>query len=96
MADITLGKYMTKRYLIIKWNHLNPHEPIELYYELVDDQGASRSIEVFLDGSSIHNHYGPNEASIPALEEINHDPQLQGFEITEKEFEAVWLELASC
>jgi hypothetical protein len=36
------------------------------------------------------------EASIPPLEQINLDPQLQEIEITEREFEAIWFERMSC
>ena len=87
---------MTKRYLHIKWVHSNPHEPVEIYYELVDGQWALRSIQLFSDGSSSSVTYGVKEAQIPALEEINLDPQLQGSEITEKEFEVTWFDLISC
>jgi hypothetical protein len=87
---------MMKRFIYIKWTGSDPQEPVELYYELVDGQGVSRSIEVFSDGSSVHNHYGPHEASLPVLEEINHDPQLRGSEITEEDFTTVWREFNPC
>jgi hypothetical protein len=87
---------MTKRYLQIKWIHSNPHEPVEFFYELENGQWASRSIQLFADGSSSSATYGMKEAQIPALEEINLDPQLRGSEITEEEFDAVWSELISC
>jgi hypothetical protein len=87
---------MTKRYIQIKWIHSNPHEPVEFFYELEYGQWALRSIQVFADGSSSSVTYGMKEAQIPALEEINLDPQLQGSEITDKEFEAAWFELMPC
>jgi len=87
---------MTKRYLFIKWIHSDSLEPVEFYYELGNDQWASRGIEVFADGSVAGVSYGLKEAPIPVLEEVNLDPQLQGSEITEEEFEAVWLEGMSC
>ena len=87
---------MTKRYLQIKWIHSNPHEPVEFYYELENAHTVSRSIQVFLDGSSVYNHYGLNEATIPPLDEINLDPQLCGSEITDEEFTTAWLEMNPC
>jgi hypothetical protein len=87
---------VTKRYLCIKWIHADPHEPVEFYYELGNGQWALRGIQLFADGSSSSVTYGVKEAQAPSLEEINLDPQLQGSEITEKEFEAIWFELMSC
>ena len=87
---------MTKRYLFIKWIHSDSLEPVEFYYELGKDQWASRGIEVFADGSVAGVSYGLKEAQIPVLEEVNLDPQLPGSEITEEEFEAVWLEGMAC
>ena len=87
---------MAKRYLQIKWIHSNPDEPVEIYYELGNDHWASRGIEFFADGTSTSVTYGLKEASIPPLEQINLDPQLQGIEVTEGEFEAAWFELISC
>jgi len=87
---------MTQQYLQIKWIHSNTHEPVEFYYELGNGQWASRGIQVFADGSSSSVTYGMKEAQIPALEEINLDPQLQVIEITEEEFDAIWSEVISC
>ena len=87
---------MAKRYLQIKWIHFTPQEPVEIYYELENGLWASRCIQLFADGSSSPVTYGMKEARIPALEEINLDPQLQGSEITEGEFNAIWSEAISC
>jgi len=87
---------MMKRFVRIKWTHSDPHEPVEFYYELCNGQWASRGIQVNADGSSTCVTYGLKEARVPALEEINLDPQLWGSQITEGEFETAWAELVSC
>ena len=89
---------MTKSYFVCLWHHDFPDEPVELYSELDEKRLELRKVYVFRDGRA--GVAGPNletenvflsEGPMPPLEDIAADPQFEPKEITQEEFEAVWL-----
>jgi len=84
-------------YLKVVWHHSLPHEPTNLYSEVVGDREV-RKVEVYADGratiASESIETGDtrlSETPMPSLAEIARDPQFTPTRITGKEFEAVWL-----
>ncbi len=85
------------RYLRVRWHHNHPREPVEIYSEADDAGWETRKVEVFRDGTA--GFAGPDEVagptvlgerSLPALEEIAADAQLEPAAISKEEFEKVW------
>jgi hypothetical protein len=85
------------KYILVKWKHSFPGEPIWLYSELDNAYWEVRKVEVFRDGSrgyaSATESRGTTrlgEEPVPSLENIATDPQFEPIEITREEFEQVW------
>ena len=87
------------KYIRVKWKQSNPNEPVWLYSELDDNRWEVRKVEIFADGRRGYagegrefGGTGLGEVPIPPLEEIAKDHEFDPTEITQKEFEEVWLE----
>ena len=84
-------------YLKVRWEHDNPGDPFALYYELDASRMSLRVVEVFEDGrvqrSDKVDPEAPTSLSwepIPALGQINEQPEFTARVITAAEFETVW------
>jgi hypothetical protein len=85
-------------YIRVKWIHAYPDEPIEIYSEFDEDRWETRKIEIFRDGTASYasstEHSETSilaEVPISSLKEINSDPQFQAVEITQDEFQQLWV-----
>lgn len=85
------------RYIDVQWIHENSQDPIRLVSELESERNEVRKLEFFRYGtvgiaSSSRTSAGTRlgETPVPALEEINSDPQFHGVEIERHEFEELW------
>lgn len=80
------------------WEHSFPDEPVLLYSELDASRYELRKVDLYADGTLHHAGGGESPtgktdlglAPTPTVEEINRDPQFLAFEISQREFEAVW------
>jgi hypothetical protein len=84
-------------YLLVKWNHEHPDEPVVLYSELDERRTERRKIDIFPDRrwgyADEQEEVGGTilgEAPTPSIEQINADPQFDAKEIEEAEFEKLW------
>ncbi|SDP18135.1 hypothetical protein SAMN04488061_2416 [Filomicrobium insigne] len=91
-----------RRYIRVEWRHDHPDEPVLLYSDLDDASFEVRKVEVFRDGSvgyaDAHLSQGLTmlgSEPIPTLSEINADPEFYAAEITDDEFEEVWVRAIS-
>jgi hypothetical protein len=87
------------KYMLVKWTHHYDDMPVLIYSELDEDRYETRKVEIFHDGrkgyaSEIEEFgsTGLSETEIPLISEIAEDPVLEPKEITQDEFEKVWLE----
>lgn len=85
-------------YIKVKWIHNSSMDPIMIYSELDSERWEKRKVEVFHGGrygyADIHKSFGSTrlgKESIPELDEIASDPQFEPAEITEEEFEEMWM-----
>jgi hypothetical protein len=85
------------RYQRVRWLHDSPELPVLLYSEVDDDGWEVRKVDEYVNGhrdlASANIETGSTmlgEDRMPPLEEINDDPQFEGVQITDQEFEAVW------
>ncbi len=86
------------KYLRCRWIHSHPNEPVLLYSELDDRRMEVRTIEIWRDGrkgfaSAIEftPETGLGLVPVPELAEIAADPEFEPSEISEAEFEEVWV-----
>jgi hypothetical protein len=84
-------------FLLVKWKHDHPDEPVVLYSELDESRMERRKIDVFADGrwgyADEHEEVGGTvlgEAPTPSLEKLNADPEFEAEEIAEADFERLW------
>jgi hypothetical protein len=84
-------------FIDVAWLHNDQSDPVRLVSELDAERYETRKLEFFPNGrvgfaSSTHSSAGTELgiAPVPALSEINLDPQFQGSIITASEFEALW------
>ena len=84
-------------YLLVKWKHEHPDEPVVLYSELDARRMERRKIDIFPDGrwgyADGQEEVGGTmlgEAPTPSVEQISADPQFEAEEIEEAEFEKLW------
>ena len=85
-----------RRYQRVLWHHDLAQEPVVLYSE-IDSGYEIRKVEIYRDG---RHHYADTSRStgttmlgeilMPAVDEINQDPEFSGTAITASEFEQVW------
>lgn len=85
------------RYLKVDWLHDDANDPVSIFSEL-DSQGWElRKVELFRDGTS--GFASAAEAvggtmlaveQVPAISEINSDPQFNASWITASDFAIVW------
>jgi len=88
-------------YISVAWIHNNSSDPIRLVSELDDERFERRKLEFFADGT-VGAASGDFEdagtrlgvAAVPPLSEINEDPQFEGVELTQAEFEGLWQKFA--
>lgn len=84
-------------YLLVKWKHSNPDEPVVLYSELDDARMQRRKIDIFPDGrwgfadeNEEVGGSGLGDAPTPRVEQLNADPVYEAEEISKEEFEKLW------
>lgn len=84
-------------YLLVKWKHEHPDEPVLLYSELDQRRMEKRKIDIFPDGrwgyADDQEEVGGTmlgEAPTPSIEQISADLQFEAKEIEEAEFERLW------
>jgi hypothetical protein len=87
-------------YIRVNWTHTYPDEPIEIYSEFDENRWETRKIEIFRDGTTSYASSTENsgtsilaEVPISSLKEINSDPQFQAVEITQDEFQQLWVRI---
>ena len=87
------------KYILVKWMHQFVDEPVFLYSELDGSRFETRKVEIFPDGrkgyASKSEEFGTTRLGIdpvPPLREIAKDPQFEPRQITQEEFEKIWLE----
>jgi len=85
------------KYIDVRWLHENELDPIRLVSELDAENFEARKLEFFRDGSvGYASESGASRgvelgvAPVPSLEEINHDEEFQGIEISKFDFEKLW------
>jgi hypothetical protein len=84
-------------YIKVIWRHDFKDEPVLLYSELDDARWEVRKVEVFRDGT--YGYAGDEQeyrsglglVPVPSLAEIARDPEFEPSQISNAEFEAVWL-----
>ena len=86
-------------YIRVRWLHTSPDDPVDLWSELDADREEVRKVEIWSDGrvgyASIAGEVGGTrlgEVPVPALHEINLDPQFQAETITNADFEMCWID----
>ncbi len=84
-------------YLMVKWKHEHPDEPVVLYAELDEGRWERRKIDMFPDGrwgyADEHEEVSGTmlgEAQTPSVEQLNADPVYEAVEIDPAEFEKLW------
>jgi hypothetical protein len=84
-------------YVDVTWKHESPDQPIRMVSELDAERFEVRKLEFFASGTIGHasSHYSTSgtmlgEMPVPALSEINGDPQFAGREIDAATFESLW------
>ncbi len=85
------------KYMMVRWLHDFPSEPVVIYSEMDDARWEKRKIEVYRDGTVSfvggNMFFGSSALSIeplPPKEFIESDPQFEVFSIDAEEFENVW------
>ena len=85
------------RYIDVIWKHDFEDLPIRLVSEIAIDGFETRKLEFFKSGSvtfaSVGSQTGDTrlgEAVVPEIEEINHNPEFSGKEISHLDFETLW------
>ncbi|TDR22306.1 DUF6881 domain-containing protein [Marinicella litoralis] len=84
-------------YLKVLWKHNDINEPVELYYEIADDNFDVRKVEKYRGGTygyafNEHEINGSilSECAMPEVEKIAAQEEFEPHEITKEEFEEVW------
>ncbi|MUZ66385.1 DUF6881 domain-containing protein [Agrobacterium vitis] len=85
------------KYVKVIWRHENIADPIEIFMELDENDTEVRKIHLYMDG---HAEYADANTErpdtwlsyepVPAIEDINSDPQFKAVMITKDEFEKKW------
>lgn len=90
------------KYIEVVWVHEDPDFPIRLVSELDDERFETRKLEFFgngrvgyawAEGSTPDTELG--YVAVPPLEEINLEPEFEGVEISNAEFELLWVKHAT-
>lgn len=84
-------------YILVKWIHSFPDDPVLLYSELDAFRFETRKIEVFRDGkigyASEYEEFGSTKLGtdpVPEISEIAKNPEFEPIEISKDEFEKIW------
>jgi hypothetical protein len=84
-------------YILVKWLHNLPDEPVLLYSELDNKRYEIRKVEIYRDGqigyASNDEAFGSTrlgESPVPHINEIAKDKQFKPITITKEEFESIW------
>jgi len=85
------------KYILVKWKHHDPRDPVLIYSEIDGEQWEHRKVEVFSDGRlgfADQNHeVSGSRLAIepwPDLAKLGAEPEFYISEITAAEFEAIW------
>ncbi|MBD1227946.1 DUF6881 domain-containing protein [Xenorhabdus griffiniae] len=85
-------------YMKVYWKHSDDDYPIEIYSELDKDRYEVRKIEIFSNGKVNYAQEDKStgstilgEVPVPPINEINGDAQFEAAEITQEEFNSLWL-----
>jgi hypothetical protein len=94
--DRELGWERMPRYQKVLWHHDRPDEPVVLYSE-IDSGFEVRKVEVYRDGRRDYADRSRStgttmlsENVMPAVDEINEDPEFSAEAITSEEFGQLW------
>ena len=86
-----------RHYISVKWTHTHSEEPVLILSELNGYNEECRKIEYFQDGSVglasskiMRGTTRLGNQPLPELAKINEDPQFDGKEIDEGEFNSIW------
>ena len=86
------------KYIRLKWNHTNPDEPVWIFSELDPDGKEVRKIECFRNGfCDVATAAGSSGSAalmtlpLPDLSVLARDPEFTPQEISQAEFEEVWM-----
>jgi hypothetical protein len=84
-------------FMLVKWIHDFPDEPVLLYSEIDEERCEVRKVDMFRDGTASYadrnRHTGSTRLGddpVPSLAEIARQKEFQPQEISAKEFEDVW------
>jgi hypothetical protein len=84
-------------YILVKWLHEYPNEPVLLFSELDAQRFETRKVEVFRDGrqgyASVHGEFGGSALGVvptPELTVIGANPEFDPETISKSDFENVW------
>ena len=85
-------------YIKVVWHHDvdEPTDPIEIWYEIKQDQWAIRGFEVFYDGTICKLKSMSFSVQIPTLKELEDIKDFDGYIISEQEFEEMWIKAKEC
>lgn len=85
-------------YILVKWTHNLNDEPVLLFSELDDERWEKRKVEVYADGRMGYasgeervGNTGLGKVPVPSLDEIASDPEFDPSEISQMEFERIWV-----
>ncbi len=85
------------KYIMVRWVHSHPDEPIWIFSEVTDDLWELRKVEIYVDGTKGYadqiEETGTTQLGVepwPPLDQIAADPEFQLKEISCQEFESVW------
>lgn len=85
------------KYILVKWLHDSPDDPISIYSEIDADQWEHRKVEVFANGrrgfADADEEVGGSRLGLepwPDLEKLGAEPEFEITEIAGHEFEALW------
>jgi hypothetical protein len=85
-------------YVKVVWHHDvdEPTDPIEIWYEIKQDQWALRGFEVFYDGKICKLHSMSLSVQIPTIEALESIKDFDGYIISKQEFEEMWEKAIEC
>jgi hypothetical protein len=84
-------------YFACRWHHEADDDPVMLYEELDDDRMETRKVHEFRDGTlertdAVRPEHRTSLAweAVPALEDIDAQPDFTVLPLTAEDFDAVW------
>jgi hypothetical protein len=85
------------KYIMVKWKHNGPDDPVVIYSEIDADQWEHRKVEIFSDGrigyADDEREFGGSMLGLepwPDLTQLGSEAEFQITEIAKSEFESTW------